>query len=62
MMAESVIAAGDILMIRRVYCQLRAEGWEDGGEPRRLAANLIYLYRIGVRQENQLLELAPYLT
>ncbi|TNM65658.1 hypothetical protein [Aliirhizobium smilacinae] len=62
MMAEQVIAAGDVLMIRRVYCQLRAEGVHAEGDPRVLAANLVYLYRIGVKDEQQLLALVPYVT
>ncbi len=62
MTAEDGIAVVDILMIRRVYCRLRAEGWPAEGNPRLLASNLVYLYRIGVREEKQLLALAPYLT
>ncbi len=62
MMADEVIAAADILMIRRIYFQLRAEGVPADRDPKLLAANILYLYRIGVRQENQLLRLAPYVT
>jgi len=62
MMAEGGMAVEDILMIRRVYCQLRREGVPAEGNPRQLASNLIYLYRIGVKDEKQLLALAPYLT
>jgi len=62
MMAGEIIAAEGILMIRRVYCQLRAEGVQEGGEPRLLASNIIYLYRMGVKDEKQLRALAPYVT
>lgn len=59
---EQVIGVGGMLMIRRVYSRLRSEGLPMDGDPRRLAANIIYLYRIGVRDENQLLALAPHIT
>ncbi len=62
MTGEEVIGAEGLLMIRRIYSQLRFEGWPVEGDPRQLAANIIYLYRIGVRDEKQLLELAPYVT
>lgn len=62
MRSEEVIAAADILMIRRVYCRLRADGVEAEGDPKVLASNLVYLYRIGIRDEKQLLALAPHVT
>ncbi|AYD00209.1 hypothetical protein NCHU2750_08150 [Neorhizobium sp. NCHU2750] len=62
MMTDQIIAAGDVLMIRRVYFQLRAKGLCADADPKVLAANLVYLYRIGVREEKQLLELTPYVT
>lgn len=60
MAGERIIAAGDLLMIRRVYCQLRAEGLPADQDPQLLASNLFYLYRIGVRDEKQLSALAPH--
>ncbi len=62
MATDQIIAAGDVLMIRRVYFQLRLKRPSSGIEPKVLASNLVYLYRIGVREEKQLLELAPYVT
>jgi hypothetical protein len=62
MTTDQIIAPGDVLMIRRVYYQLRTEGPSAATDPKVLAANLVYLYRIGVREEKQLLELAPYVT
>ncbi len=62
MMAGEIMSAGGLLMIRRVYCRLRAEGVPEGGDPKLLAANLVYLYRIGVKDEKQLIALAPYVT
>ncbi|GEM_PF-1572395 len=59
---EQVIGVGGMLMIRRVYSRLRSEGLPMDGDSRRLAANIIYLYRIGVQDENQLLALAPHIT
>lgn len=62
MTVGEAIAAQDLLMIRRVYCQLRAEGIPVEGSPRHLAANIIYLFRIGVKDEKQLLALAPFVS
>jgi hypothetical protein len=62
MTVGEAIAVGDLLMIRRVYCQLRSEGIPVEGNPRQLAANLVYLYRIGVKDEKQLLALAPHVS
>lgn len=62
MATDQIIAAGDVLMIRRVYWQLRTKSPSAGTDPKLLAANIVYLYRIGVREEKQLLELAPYVT
>lgn len=55
------IALEGVLVIRRVYIRLRAAGLPKDKDPKVLAANIIFLYRMGIEDEERLVELVPHI-
>ena len=57
----SKLSAMDVSLITRVYISLRKEHSSPNCTPVRLARTLTYLVLMGIREEKQLIAIAPFL-